>query len=468
MKNILILLGCTALFFIVFSPAKLYFASDDFDSIYAFAQTDVSNILHTSFRPFTDFGLRLTYYFTADNALYYMFTNTLLHALCTFMMYAVSGQFFAFTYEPAKTKKLALFTAILFLFYPYHSEAIFWMVGRGGSQSTLFALISLYFFLQKPPKIHYTIFGVVSFIVGALSYEAVWVLPLILILFAWLLAENKQQKLKQAAFYWLALFACLLFRFYNTNTVVGTPYGSQKVLSFDPVFLLHNFFTLLTRAFVPPTRSTFWYLIFCSLLLVLLMFCIFLLKNKINKILLVTAASFIISLMPVITFGIDTHDTESERFLYFPSVFVCLLVVPLAFILLKNKFSLTILSLVVVCFLRLNTSYKTYVSAGLVTKTTVQAVKMLPPTDSLFCVNVPIQYEGAFMFRNGLINMVNIYKPGTKTIIKSSSEFYQPALKYFSKQAAVKDLQLLPTDTIKISSFPTFLWQENGLTIYNR
>src|SRR5690606_24641288 len=93
-------------------------------------------ILH-SFRPLSDLTIRANYLLSNYNASAYLFTNIALHLLSTFLLYVFTKQLYSLVYPSLEIKKYAFFTAVFFLFYPYHSEPIFWLVGRGGSLSTL-------------------------------------------------------------------------------------------------------------------------------------------------------------------------------------------------------------------------------------------------------------------------------------------------------------------------------------------
>src|SRR5450432_1351588 len=55
-------------------------------------------------------------------------------------------------------------------------------------------------------------------------------------------------------------------------------------------------------------------------------------KKKAAVLLGLTGACLLVSLLPAITLGIDTHNTESERFIYLPSVWCVLFLVEMIFL----------------------------------------------------------------------------------------------------------------------------------------
>ncbi|MEO6869382.1 MAG: hypothetical protein ABI168_07045, partial [Ginsengibacter sp.] len=396
-------------FLFLYNPADLYFLSDDFDSVLKVRST--SYILH-SFRPLSDLSLKVDNLLWGNNATGYFFTNILLHLLSTSVLYLFTKQLCLAVYNQIDSKRNAFFVAILFLFYPYHSEPLFWIVGRGATLCTLMALLSLFFYLKKQENIGYYFLSLLFFIAGALSYEAIWILPLIIIIISIVLAEKKMRS-KEAVYilgFWCAFLIYLVIRFYLTKEIIGSPYGSAAVISSTTFFIkIKNYVALLSRSFLPPAKESFLYIIYFLGLATCLGFTFYKLIRRWNRILNISIPSFLVCLLPAISFGIDTHDTEGERFLYLPSVFLAISVVIILSTLLKNK-AVPVFCILVIAeggFLFYN--YQSFKTAGSITKETVKQFSSLKNIDNLICINLPSQFRGAYIFRNGFESAIKLY-----------------------------------------------------------
>src|SRR4051795_10870809 len=132
------------LFCLLCNPLPLYFLSDDFDSMFM-AQT-WSGVIH-SYRPGSDFLLHTDHLLYSYNASGYHITNYLLHFTTTFMLFFTTKRLLQPFYERNIVDKYAFIASLIFLFYPFHSECIFWLVGRSSLLAALFAMASVYCYL---------------------------------------------------------------------------------------------------------------------------------------------------------------------------------------------------------------------------------------------------------------------------------------------------------------------------------
>ncbi len=93
-----------------------------------------------NYRPLTSLSFALNLIFSASSV-GFRIINVLLYALNTiFIFYVV---------KRLSTEKVAYLTAIIFLFLPIHSEVVMSVVGRVYLLGTIFSLASLYYFLDK-------------------------------------------------------------------------------------------------------------------------------------------------------------------------------------------------------------------------------------------------------------------------------------------------------------------------------
>ena len=156
--------------------------------------------------------------------------------------------------------------------------------------------------------------------------------------------------------------------------------------------------------------------------------------------------------------GIDTHDTESERFLYFPSVFFLLFFTLIIGDLFSKRLWIPVI-LIVIEGAALRSSYNSFVKSSIVSQTTLSALTQIKRADTLFCRQLPEQYRGAFIFRNGFISALKLVKKDSvhQVIILSRSELFHPNENY---GLTVKDS--LP-DQNKRNGYLN--WTEDGVSV---
>ena len=215
-------------------------------------------------------------------------------------------------------------------------------------------------------------------------------------------------------------------------------YGAQDIVNNDFVKLLRNLSSLFARLFLPPMQSGNFFLVSFILLLVLLgLLCYKVLKNSRDVFVLIILlfACIILSILPAISAGIDTHDTESERLIYPASVFVCILVVFIFELIFQNtkvKF-LCLFSVMTIHLFFLYKSSLSYRYASTVSRTIIEALNSVKGTKRVTFYDLPTQYQGAFIFRIGFPK----YAPGLLNTIYDSIQIRSYAEVFEKKQLKV-------------------------------
>jgi len=467
-KYPVLLFAAFIVFLFLYNPLNLYFLSDDFDSIF---NLRLKNSFLHSYRPFSELTIKADHFLWGKDAAGYHFTNILIHFLSSGVLYVFSMQVYCISFDKSETKQYAFFTALFFLFYPYHSESLFWIDGRGASLCTLMSLLSLSFYFKKNQSPNYYFLSLLFFTIAALSYEASWVLPVIITLASALIFEKTQWKneIKYIVGLWLVFFIYLITRFYLTGQFIGSPYGTEKVLSADIFSKIKNFIVLFSRSFVPPSESTPLFIFYTFILLFFLSYSLYRLKNKWNLILKISLFSFVISILPFISFGIDSHDTEGERFLYLASVFVAILFIVVLILVFKKKFRVIISVTIILEAGLLFYNYQAYEVASRVSKQTTKALSTLKNSDTLYIMNLPSQFRGAYIFRNGFESAVQLYTEVNNVNILSKSEFQNPSsptfnISYVPLEFAVK--KGLVDSASNTNNTVIFKWERDELEIY--
>ena len=138
-------------------------------------------------RPVLLISFALDYKIFNLNPLGYHLTNTLLHILVAilgfFLIYTLSQKKFLLSYLPA----------LLFLVHPLQTEAITYIAGRADPLSSVFALLTLIFYVNFRNKNNkkYLFFSVGTFLLALLTKEQSILLPALVLLVELCFFSNK-------------------------------------------------------------------------------------------------------------------------------------------------------------------------------------------------------------------------------------------------------------------------------------
>lgn len=393
-----------------YNPFNLYFLADDFLHIPASAIN--LWVQQNSLRPLGNLSLHIDYWFSSTHAIGYHFSNLLLHLFNTILVFAISKELFK-NFNSTNLVIAPLLIAVFFFSYPFHSEAVFWIIGRSGSLSTLFLLAALYCWFKKNGTIYYSAGVFIFFQLALFTYESAWTFPLILLLLIYLdWRDFLKQRAKNIAIVFVVFvqfIAYLYLRFYTTGELM-THYDAGAFLQFDFSKLTQNFLRLLARTFVPPFFSNQYFILVFAVLVVVVSILKFSMyrKQKIDRFFIAIAFIWMISYLPYLSIGIDTHGVEGERYLYMPSVFFCIWIIYVLLQLYSLKTVMIIFTLMVSAnIFYLNQSRNYYQKAGLIVKTTLHELDKLENRKRIFFVGLPQYNKGAVVWRTGLTDAVN-------------------------------------------------------------
>jgi hypothetical protein len=415
---------------LVTRPWDLYFLTDDFVHIPLSTQTIWVHF--TFFRPVANMVTATEVWLYGNHPLGFHITSLLLHIADTFLVVALTRSLLKKYSTPDKYQQAPFLIGCLFFIYPFHSEPLLWVIGRVSMIATFFYLLSLLFFIRATGWYQYAL-SVLFFIPGLFTYEVSWTLPLVIIILA--IADRYQYKkswpaaIGSFAPHWLVfgLFltirSLLLKRVFTTYDVEGH--------SMNPIILLGNGFRLFARTLVPPAQSTLLFIICfaiaASLITLLVVYCIK--KKAFNTVHILTACFLCITYLPFVTFGIDTHGTEAERYLYLPSVFWLILLVLLLYEL-SAKFRTGLLALIFIVYAGLLACLAhNYQHASRIAKSIIDNVNPSSPIKNIIALNLPINYKGAMIYRMGYPQAVRWMRPD----IQFDSAIVVPAARTFEK-----------------------------------
>ncbi len=402
--------------FYCYNPFTLYFQNDDF--IHIPLSRDGVLLQRNSFRPICDLSIMLDYYLWGKNAYGYHLTNLLLHIICTILVFSFTKSLCK-KYKLAANYPFAFITSFIFFLYPMHSEAVFWVLGRSAILGCVFFLLCCIFFIKREQKMFFLL-SILSALAAWLSYESAWVLPIILLIFSLVDIKMKYSAFKKELLFISTIIIFFLIyiivRNYFINEVVGQ-YEAGGFLSFNIQILATNLFKLMMRSLLPPFANSVWPVIL--FVLIAAAFALFYLRLKEKNIKLffpLFIIFWLIALTPCASLGVDTKGTEGERFLYLPSIFVCMIIsffIHHAFT--KKGLQKIILALLIIFYssiLYINAG--NYRLAGNIAKTTIDEINKLKGKQTLYVQNLPQAQKGALIFRAGLPEAVKWLKnPGS-------------------------------------------------------
>lgn len=165
---------------------------------------------------------------------------------------------------------------------------------------------------------------------------------------------------------------------------------------------------LMARLFVPPATDNRQFLLqTAGVFLVLIGLILVFLRRQANRetrsLLLLLFLLIQLSLIVPVSFPVSTRTSETDRLLYFPAIWVCLFLLVLG----KGLFDrvrpglVAYSGLLAVCIFFLLQNNNNWQSASQQSKTILADLKRVTRSGPVVLLNLPDEYYGAFMFRNG-------------------------------------------------------------------
>jgi len=214
----------------------------------------------------------------------------------------------------------------------------------------------------------------------------------------------------------------LFIRYASIGAIIGG-YGTETHLVFNVIILARNFILYVARLFIPPLPSKeiviITYFLFGLLTLVMALAltisgnlkAVWKKFDDTNKFLFFVTASFMISILPMISFGISAVDTQGERMLYLPSVFFSIGIIVFLHSLIRNQiyFRVILIALFIFYGVQLHITNKNWILAGKTSKSIVHSLKSIGNVNQLFILNLPDNIKGAYIFRHCLFQAARLF-----------------------------------------------------------
>lgn len=400
---------------LAFLPSlTFYFTSDDFTFVLFAAQHQpfYQSPQNLFYRPLPNLLWQFDYSLWGLNALGYHLTNLVLHLANVYLVGLL-------TLKLTANRTAALLSSLLFGLLPVHVEAVAWLSGRPDLLTTFFGLLTLLFwltFLGAFAKKYYW-FSLLAFGLAIFSKEAAAGLPFVLL--AWAFFLHKPAKFHQ----WLNLiltlipYALLIVIYLAVRiSILGGlgGYGENGAGGGSWLNILWNVTGgLWLPLFFPLNLQILGGLIAATLALILigLYIGLFWQRRKFSKIVgslfaLLLMYGGMLAALPIAP--VSTNLAQS-RLLYLPSVGFCMLLAILLTALKANKVKkvnwlscgiavVYIAGLAVVL-------YPWAVAGSLIRDTFNQLAEANLPIqsgDTVYYNNLPDNYAGAYVWRNGI------------------------------------------------------------------
>jgi len=404
--------------FWLYNPLPLYFLNDDLIHIPLSRQGVLFQ--RNSLRPLGDLSLYMDYLLWQKNASGYHITNLLLHVINTVLVFFLSNQLLN-KYKGSKNHLQSAATAVLFFIYAFHSEGVFWIIGRSASLGAMFCIPAIILYLKRDENFIYFILSLLFFSAGLFAYESIWIFPLIASCISIIdIRKFKRTPKNEIAFIGIISISFVVHLIFKRQFLghFAREYEADAFMSFNAIRLAGNMFKLGIRCFVPPVENQINFLFLGALLFTVGVLIYFRIRRRINSF-PVTYLAFIfllISFLPYLSLGINTHTVEGERYEYLPSVFASLLLVQVIFVIISNKIHQLILLSILFTYhiIGLKISGHYYSTASYISKKTFAQINQLNGKKRLFIDSLPIEFNGALIFRSGFDEGVEWLKePGS-------------------------------------------------------
>ncbi|NML22862.1 hypothetical protein HHL16_18400 [Pseudoflavitalea sp. G-6-1-2] len=365
------------------------------------------------FRPLSDITIWITYQFAKLTPWPYYTFSILLHALTAVLLLQYCKKMLLDKMQLPNASLVVLLAAVFFLIYPYHNEAIVWILARCSLMAGTLAIASLLILVSSWSETRKMIGISLCYFVGLASYESIMILP------AMLLA---QLLISRAPFSLVVRYAVVLLVTFALHcwlriTVSGVFIGGYGKGFFEND-LMSRFTGMLKtagRIILPPSDNSQMLVVNFAVVAVLAIIAAVLVWRKtkkqvvLSRFFLIQLACFAFAMLMPLWLGVSTRTSESDRFFYLPAFFFCTI---LAFMVVYLFNSEKVRALVVLVLLAsgvylLEQNNMNWKRASDSVKSLMAQVRN--SKEKLWVVNLPAEIDGAYVFRIGFSDALRLY-----------------------------------------------------------
>jgi len=427
LREFLISLGLLGFAFLCYaSVLPTYFVSDDFWFIGRVARQGMFYSWCEStggfLRPGTVLAYVTDYRVWGLNPIGYHLTNILFHGLAAYAVFLVTRHLCR-TLQSPDPVRVPLLAACLFIALPCHSESVTWIAGRTDVMAVALGLGATACFLHSLNARAPFLAGLalVLFAAALLTKECVIVLPAV---WCALFVHEWWAKKQRPSGYSVTLVGSSLLLlagyFILRKELLGQflgGYGTDKHLSIMHLSSLENIGRYVLRTFLPALPLRLYgapVMAAAGFAAGVLVTALVLRWRQVLSarwaLVALLGFCYLVSLIPVLTMHVGLFDTGGERFLYLPSAFACVLVARL--IADETRWVsvriIVLVGLIIAQAAALQWVNKRWITASQLCRQIAAEVARTDPATTVV-LNVPDNYRGAYVFRNGLPEAATLF-----------------------------------------------------------
>lgn len=459
-----------------------FFLADDFFIINNIKNNGIFGlwtIRDRFFRPVISTSIFIDYKIWGLNPIGYNLSNLLHHIANSLLVCYIS--FLALKKIPLTKTYIPIITGLIYFILPSHSEAVVWIAGRTDVIATFYCLLTIAAYatytLHAPQKPLYFILSLIFLGLALASKESSLTIPVLLIFYeVFMYFTHKEKKRLSTSVIKISLIIALfilyfIIRYLCLGELLGG-YGSEKHLNFTLLLLFKNIILYTVRTLLPMTfgMSNRLFLVF------LIISGIYIFKIRKDKKLLLLSlillASFLITVLPSLNLGLHPKETQGERFLYLPSVFICILIPLIIHQLLTNKIAFYGVIITHLLFygyyLRININ--NWNKASQTSYTLLQSLQEIPAPEKdgkVYITSLPDNYKGAYIYRNGLPAAVALFKEKLTITIPPSKIIILLLHNIKNTDNYIDITTNNTTISLKQSHKYTYIWEDERKDIQN-
>lgn len=371
------------------------FFSDDFEVLWRLR----AGVSSTFFRPLSDISLQANLMLTGPEPWAFRMVNLTLLGINGWLVHVLARRLIS--------NEAALSASLLFVLYPFHMEPQAWIIGRGIALATAFTLGALAVAISNASASGRIIAVALLVLLGTLSYESALLAPLMLGA-CWLILRPMDNKAWRAMV--IASAAVVLLSLAWRWVVLGGIANDYGAAFFTKSL---NEYTgasvkVLGRSFLPPHDEPAAQTVrFALLLVVLAVLATWVWRSNMNHTERVRTTALLVALfgiasMIAIVGGVSTRTSESDRFLYLPSAFLCMLLA----LMLECVSSAALrrashYAVLLVCYFHLHGGMENWRIASRTVERILTETPQPPNGGRLIVAGLPGDLGGAYVFRHG-------------------------------------------------------------------
>jgi protein O-mannosyl-transferase len=286
---------------------------------------------HTGYyRPLLNLSYTLDYKIWGISGPGFRVTNLILHLLTCFMLFIFYGQILG-------RRDISLWLALVFSLHPVVTETVSWVASRNNILVTLFGLLSLHYYIKavRTQKFLFYILSLLFFGFSVFSKEFGLMLLPIFFIYQRTLNPQKGEITKELRDYVPFILIAILY-FIFRQEVIGTflspkglPDVFARVYNFPYILMLNLKLIYLPynlHSFIVNIPNKFFNIGTVGGIIFLFTVAYLLFKYRKNSLLLFSSLTFLIAIFPAS--GIiptSAPSVISMRWLYFPAVFILII-----------------------------------------------------------------------------------------------------------------------------------------------